>query len=161
MVFTMKETKLITTVMLKMHGKKNTLPYHVVFDPGSTMTTMSASLYKWLGYPKNDPANIKLIGLNGESQGFSTLIDYFEIGGVNLGSVRVAVGQLHPNFENSIILGMNVLMWYDFAVTHITKTITLLERRFKNYDTSNRFTLKNILAVNLTADEIDKAETEL
>lgn len=150
----MMETKLITTVMLKMHGKKNPLPYDIVFDPGSTMTTLSASLFKWLGYPKQDPANIKLIGLNGETRGFSTVIDYFEIGGVDLGKVRVAVGQLHPNFENSIILGMNVLMWYDFAVTHSTKTIALLERRFKNYDMSKRFTLKNILNVNLSSEII-------
>jgi len=47
-------------------------------------------------------------------------------------------------------------MWYDFAVTHSTKTIALLERRFKNYDTSERFTLKNILTVNLAADEISE-----
>ena len=154
--FTVRETKLITTVMLKMHGKKNTLPYDVVFDPGSTMTTMSDSLFKWLGYPLNDSTNIKLIGLNGESKGISTVVDYFEIGGVNLGNVRVAVGQLHTNFENSIILGMNVLMWYDFAVTRSTKTIALLERRFKNYDTSKRFTTKNILAINLSADEISE-----
>ncbi|MCL2399707.1 MAG: retroviral-like aspartic protease family protein [Defluviitaleaceae bacterium] len=156
-IFTIKETKLITTVMLKMYGKKEALPYDVVFDPGSTMTTISDTLFKWLGYPLNDHANIKLIGLNGESKGFSTVIDYFEIGGVNLGSVRVAVGQLHPNFENSIILGMNVLMWYDFAVTHSTKTITLLERRFKNFDTSRRFTIKNISTVNLTTYEVDES----
>jgi len=157
-IFTVKETKLITTIMLKMQGKKNVLPYDAVFDPGSTMTTMSDALFKWLGYSLNDPANIKLIGLNGESKGFSTVIDYFEIGGVNLGSVRVAVGQLHPNFENSIILGMNILMWYDFAVTHSTKTIVLLERRFKNYDISKRFTTKNILTINLATDEIDVEE---
>ena len=40
-LFTVKETKLITTIMLKMQGKKNVLPYDAVFDPGSTMTTMS------------------------------------------------------------------------------------------------------------------------
>ena len=49
-IFTVKETKLITTIMLKMQGKKNVLPYDAVFDPGSTMTTMSDALFKWLGY---------------------------------------------------------------------------------------------------------------
>ena len=142
------------SVALKATGKQKPVPYYAVFDPGSTMTTISASLFESLGYPKQDAANIKLIGLNGESQGFSTVIDYFEIGGVNLGNVRVAVGKLHPNFENSIILGMNVLMWFDFAVTHSTKTIALLERRFHHFDMSKRFVLKNIATVNFSADEI-------
>ena len=53
---------------------------------------------------------------------------------------------------------MNILMWYDFAVTHSTKTIVLLERRFKNYDISKRFTTKNILTINLATDEIDVEE---
>ena len=132
--FRVQSTKLITTVMLKANGKEGTFPYSAVFDPGCTMTTISQSLFKRLSHPLNDPANIRLIGINGESKGVSTIIDYFEIGGVNLGSVRVAVGEVHPNFENSIILGMNVLLWYDFAVTHSTKTIALLERRFKNRD---------------------------
>ena len=154
----MKDAKIITTVKLKPYGKNVTLPYDAVFDPGAAMTTISAPLFESLGYPLNDPARIKLIGLNSENKGVSTVIDYFEIGGVDLGRVRVAVGQLHSNFENRIILGMNVLIWYNFAVTHSTKTITLLERKFKNYDSSKRFTLKNILAVNLTVDEVEHYE---
>ena len=74
-IFAVKETKLITTVKLKMQGKKEALPYDAVFDPGSTMTTMSDELFKWLGYSLNDPTNIKLIGLNGESKGFSTVMN--------------------------------------------------------------------------------------
>ncbi|MCL2386901.1 MAG: retroviral-like aspartic protease family protein [Defluviitaleaceae bacterium] len=152
--FRVQSTKLITTVMLKAHGKESVFPYNAVFDPGCTMTTISHRLFERLAYPLKDPANIRLIGINGESKGVSTIIDYFEIGGVNLGSVRVAVGEVHPNFENSIILGMNILLWYDFAVTHSTKTIALLERRFKNRDMSARFTMKNIMIANLAIDEI-------
>jgi hypothetical protein len=35
-------------------------------------------------------------------------------------------------------------MWYDFAVTHSTKTIALLERRIKNCDTSKLYDVKVI-----------------
>ena len=97
---------------------------------------------------------VKIIGINSESNGISTLIGFFEIGGVDLGNVRVVIGRLHPKFENSIILGMNAIIWYNFAVNHTDKTITMMERKFKTFDISTRFTIKNITNVNLAAFEV-------
>jgi hypothetical protein len=73
---------------------------------------------------------------------------------VNLGNVRVAVGKFLPKFQNTVILGVNVLMWYDFAVSHKNGLITLVERRFANMPVSkeDRFTAKNPAAIGLPID---------
>jgi hypothetical protein len=42
------------------------------------------------------------------SKGVSTVIDYFEIGGVDLGAVEIVIGEIHPMFQNHNILGMNI-----------------------------------------------------
>ena len=92
--------------------------------------------------------------MNSENNGISTLINDLEIGNVNLGNVRVVIGKLHPKFENCIILGMNIIIWYNFIVNHTNKMITMVERRFKSLDMSMRFTIKNIMSVNLASYEI-------
>ena len=43
--FYAEETKLITKVRLKKHCQKIGRLYDAIFDPGSTMTTMSESLF--------------------------------------------------------------------------------------------------------------------
>ena len=151
--FYTENTKLITKVRLRRQGQKVGRLYDTIFDPGSTMTTMSESLFNKLAYKLTEPGKVKIIGVNSESSGISTLIDFFEIGGVNLGNVRVVVGQLHPNFENSVILGMNVILWYNFAVNHPDKMIIMVERKLKTFDTTTRFTIKNITNINLAAYE--------
>ena len=118
------------------------------------MTTMSEELFEALGYSLKDTAKVKIIGINSESQGVSTLIDYFEIGGTNLGTIRVVIGKVRPIFQNTIILGMNVLSWYNFAVNYSVKRVFLVERRFTKLDMSKRFTMKDITEVDLvSADE--------
>jgi predicted aspartyl protease len=118
------------------------------------MTSISAELFHSLGYSLKDEAKILIRGINGESEGISSVVDYFEIGGVNLGNVRIAVGKFLPEFEDTVILGVNVLMWYDFAVSHSNGSITLVERRFAQMPLSKekRFTLKNPAAIGLPID---------
>ena len=154
--FYTEAAKLITKVGLKKHKQKQFRTYDAIFDPGSTMTTMSESLYNELGYKHNDPGKVRIIGINHESSGVSTLIDNFEIGGTNLGRLRIVVGQLHPKFENCIIIGMNVIIWYNFAINHHDKAITMVERKFKTSIMATRFTMKNILSINLASIEIDE-----
>ena len=150
--FRIERSKIITEVKLKKELNSIILPYKAIFDPGSTMTTMSESLFNTLGFNRENTDTIKIIGVNSESGGFSTVIDYFEIGGINLGMVRVAVGSLAPQFQNNIIIGMNLLLWYDFALSHFTKKITLVERQLKNFDMSSRFVRKDIANINLLVD---------
>ena len=152
--FQVVDSKMITNIVLKKHGHKAELDLDAIFDPGSTMTTMSETLFNRIGYPLQESGNVKIIGVNSESKGFSTLIDFMKIGGVNLGRIRIVVGQLHPKFANNIIIGMNILLWYDIAISHYNKTITLVERKFKGFDMSSRFIMHNIMNLNLASYEI-------
>ncbi|MCL2048425.1 MAG: retroviral-like aspartic protease family protein [Defluviitaleaceae bacterium] len=127
--FDLINAKYISRVKLLPPNSKKPLPYALVFDSGSNMTTISKPLFDKLGYSLEAPKDVIIRGINGESRGISTIINHFEIGGENLGRVRVVVGNLHKNFENSVILGVNVLVWYNYAVIHHKKQIVMEERR--------------------------------
>jgi hypothetical protein len=129
--FELIESKYTTSARMRIVGEKRKRNADLIFDPGSTMTAMSKKLFDRLGYSLNSPRDVTLRGINGESKAISTIIDYLEIGGVNLGNVRVVVGDLHESFEDSIILGVNVLVWYDYAVIHRKKQLVLVERKIK------------------------------
>jgi hypothetical protein len=129
--FKLVDSKYITNAILRPYGTKRMQSIDLIFDPGSTMTAMSKKMFDELDYKLINPINVTLRGINGESKGVSTIIDNFEIGGENLGNVRVVIGDLHKNFEDCIILGVNVLVWYDYAVIHHKKQIVLQERNIK------------------------------
>jgi len=153
--FVMSKSKIITSVGLRLidkNGKesKRPLPYDTVFDTGCTMTTMSVSLFNDLGYSYKNEAKITIIGVNGENEGKSTVIDYFEVGGKDIGPVRIAVGRLHDNHKDRIILGMNIIMWHHFSLDHMKKRITLVERQLKNFDHGERYIIKDITTLNLS-----------
>jgi hypothetical protein len=158
--FKKKESKYITKVgLIKRSQKKGrvitlTDYYNLIFDTGCTMTSMSAELFDYLGCSPKDEAKVKIKGINGESDGISSVIEFFEIGGVNIGPVRVAIGKFLPEFENTVILGVNVLMWYDFGVSHSNEIITLVERQFTKPPVNNedRFTSKNPSSIGLVLD---------
>jgi hypothetical protein len=155
--FFVSKAKLITQIGLKVYDKsgaekKQVDLYDAVFDSGCEMTTISDLLFDDLGYSYKDEADITIISVNNESKGKSSIIDYFELGGVNIGPVRVAVGKIHENHKDRIILGMNVLLWHHVIVNYHKKQISLIEREFRNLDLSLRYTVKDITAVNLAGE---------
>jgi len=83
--------------------------------------------------------------------GFSTIIDNFIIGGVDIGKTRITVAEVSLEFKNIIMLGMNVLVWFNMLVSHSKKEITLSERRIKGLDKSNRFYRTDIFSRNVLA----------
>jgi hypothetical protein len=153
--FKIAETKIITTVELAkpLKGKIVWNPYDAVFDPGSSYTTMSESLFDALGYEKKESAEATLIGINSESAANSYIVGNFKLGGQNLGKVRVTVGRLSPQFESTVILGMNLLMWFEIAIKyHPSKKIILAERNIQGIDKTTRFTRKDMLNVNIVSE---------
>lgn len=162
--FELQKMKYISQV-----GLRDGSYYDLIFDPGSNMTTMSKKLFDTLKFPLRDAASVTISGLNDKGKGISTVIDYFEIGDVNIGSVRVVLGSVLPEFENSIILGVNVLMWFEYSVSHRKNEIELVERKVKNakylskpVTKENRFVLKNpeILTNLFTVSELSDDEPE-
>jgi predicted aspartyl protease len=142
--FALERTRILTEVKLRKVNKKNPVTYKALVDTGCTITTMSDILFHELGYAYQDEAVVKIIGINGESEGVSTVIDYFEIGGVNIGPVRVAVSRLHDAHKDRVIIGMNIILWHHFAVRYDQKLIYLNERQFAKLDMSTRYTRKTI-----------------
>ena len=138
--FKMRDAKIVSEVELL----KNEAPLDLIVDCGAAMTTISPQLFKELNLKAKDKAQIKIIGINSEEISYSTLIPSFVIGGVDLGEVRVAIGTMRPEFQNSILLGMNILGWFDFGFSMSNKQISLIPRKFKDKTIWNRcFAYKN------------------
>ena len=82
------------------------------------------------------------------------MIDDFILGGVNLGKTRITVSKFEPEFENIVILGMNVLVWFNMLVSYGKREITLAERKIKNIDKSTRFNRADIFSQNILASDV-------
>ncbi|MCL2605330.1 MAG: retropepsin-like domain-containing protein [Defluviitaleaceae bacterium] len=129
--FEFVDAKYVTNVSLVPNGEKTAQLIDLIVDTGSSMTVMPKSLFDDLGYGWQNPRNVIIRGVNGESKGISTLIENFIIGGENIGTVRVVVSDLHPSIQDRMILGVNMLVWYNYAVVHHKRQIILEERRIK------------------------------
>ena len=134
----LEKLKMVTKVKLIDEIHKKSILFKSIVDTGSSDTAMSEQLFTTLGYKAQDKIPATITGINAKSKGFSTVIDDFIIGGVNLGKTRVTVSKFEPEFENVIILGMNVLAWFNTLISYSKGEITLSERRINNID-------KNIL----------------
>jgi len=155
--FILDDMKMITEVEIKLPGKNSLHKLRLIFDTGCSMTTISDKLFTNLKLPQKDAVPITIIGINSEEKGISVVLDSFMLGGVDLGNVRVSIGKMKPHFQDSIILGMNVLMWYDIAVVNRKKKIFLKERRFKDLDIAygQKYSVTNPSSFNLaTAQEM-------
>ena len=138
--FEIIETKIISSVKISRNGN----PIDLIIDCGAAMTTISPQLFKRLKLNVKDKTPIRIIGINSEEISYSTLIPSFVIGGFDLGEVRVAVGTMRSEFQNSILLGMNIMGWFDFGWSISNKRISLIPRRFKDTTIWDRcFTYKN------------------
>jgi len=149
--FDMDKLKIITQVKLIPEGRVNPTPFDTYFDTGSTDTVMSTHLFEGLGFKEQGRLKVSIAGINGKSEGFSTIIDNFIIGNTDLGKTRVTVSEVSSEFKNIIILGMNVLVWFNMLVSHAKKEITLAERQIKGLDKSNRFYRTDIFSRNVLA----------
>jgi len=129
--FELIESKYTIIAKLQPVGAKKAERVELIFDPGSSMTVMPSKLFVKMGYVLDNPKNVLLRGINGESKGISTIINNLVIGNEDFGRARVVIGDLLEEFENSIILGVNILVWYNYAVLHHTKQIVLDERKIK------------------------------
>jgi len=163
--FSFVNTKYVSKIkFMSLYGNKEKHT-DLIFDTGCTMTTISEKVFNRSGFILKDERPIKIYGINGESSGVSTIISNFMLGGENLGDVRVAVGKLLPEFENCVILGVNVLAWYNYSVDHGNRMITLAERNFKNLSVikSERFTrlYSQILNLPARAENLTDEEIEL
>ncbi|MCL2197367.1 MAG: retroviral-like aspartic protease family protein [Defluviitaleaceae bacterium] len=147
--FRVEKLKLITSVELKVEGKNSSVPYDAIVDTGCSDASMSQQLFDSLGYKQNERIETTITGINAKSKGFSTIIDSFIIGGVDLGKTRIAVSKVSPEFENIIVIGMNVLVWFHTAIDYKKNEITLIERRLKNIDMKTRFYRTDIFTRNL------------
>ena len=122
--FKIKKTKIITKVKLP-----NIVdPVDLILDTGASMTTISPKLFKRLNTEPKDKSPIKIIGINSIENSYSTLIPEFTIGRINLGEVRIAVGTMRDEFQNKVILGMNILGWFNINISMNSKIITLSPR---------------------------------
>ena len=149
--FDMDKLKIVTQVKLVTKDRIHPTPFDAYLDTGSTDTVISTHLFKGLGFKEQGRLKVSIAGINGKSEGFSTIIDNFIIGGVDLGKTRVTVSEVSPEFKNIIILGMNVLVWFNMLVSHAKKEITLAERQIKGLDKSNRFYRTDIFSRNVLA----------
>jgi len=151
---TLDKLKIKTFVELIPMGGKQPSPYYAIVDTGSSDTAMSEQLFKELGYKEQNKIPTTITGVNGKSKGFSTIIDDFILGDKNLGKIRVTVSKFEPEFENVIILGMNVLAWFNTLISHSKGELTLAERKIKNMDKSTRFTRVDIYSKNILASDL-------
>jgi len=154
--FNMKKMKMIADVKLISKRNSKPSPFKAFLDTGSTDTVMSTYLFKELGFQEQSRIKVTVTGINGISEGFSTIIDHFIIGDVDLGKTRITVTELSPAFKNNIVLGMNVLVWFNMLVSHTQKEITLAERQIKNIDRESRFYRTDIYARNILANIIEE-----
>lgn len=116
---------------------------------------MPTHLFNMLGFEEQSRLKVTITGINGKSEGFSTIIDNFLIGGVDLGKTRVTVSDVSPEFKNTIIMGMNVLVWFNILVSHAKREITLVERQIKGLDKSSRFYRTDIFSRNVLAGIVE------
>jgi len=152
--FTLEDTKMLSKVSITKPNKIDE-ELTLIIDCGCSMTTMTPQLFQRLGFPKKDESPITIYGINSEEKGFSTLIPSFKLGAVELGEIRVAVANMRPEYQNSILLGMNILGWFDFGWQMRTKRIYMYPRNFAdaNY-IQEGFRLKNP-KTKLLAAEVD------
>ncbi|MCL1999189.1 MAG: retroviral-like aspartic protease family protein [Turicibacter sp.] len=156
--FFLRDTKIISEVfILNKEGEYQAC--ELIIDCGCVMTTISPQLFEELGFEITDEAKIAIIGINSREIGVSTIIPSFKLGTEELGGVRVAVGTMRPEFQNSILLGMNVLGWFDFGWSMSNKMAVLVPRKFKDAGIFQRcFRFKNpknrLLAVEVENDEV-------
>ena len=134
------------------------MPLYAIVDTGASDTAMSLYLFKTLGYKEQSKLKTTITGINGKSEGFSTIIDNFVIGGVDLGKTRVTVSEVSPEFKNTVVLGMNVLVWFNMLISHSKGEISLSERQIKGMDTSNRFYRTDIFSRNVLASIVEHEE---
>ena len=128
--FEIVNTKIITSVRLADLPD----PVDLVVDCGATMTTLSPQLFNDLGLSLKDKSPIKILGINSEEKSFSTLIPAFTIGGKNLGEVRIALGTMREEFQDKVILGMNIPGWFNFDVSISNKVLELRPRFGGNFE---------------------------
>jgi len=147
--FETDKLKITTEVELKAPNRAFPIPFRAFLDTGSTDTVMSAHLYRTLGFKEQNRLKVTITGINGKSEGFSTIVDNFLLGGVDLGKTRITVSEVSPEFKNIIVLGMNVLVWFNMLVSHTKGEITLAERQIKGLDKSNRFYRTDIFSRNV------------
>jgi hypothetical protein len=157
---TIDKLKIKTFVKLIPEGSTKPSPYYAIVDTGSSDTAMSEHLFKELGYKEQNKIPTTITGVNGKSKGFSTIIDDFILGGVNLGKIRVTVSKFEPEFENVIILGMNVLAWFNTLISYSKKELTLAERKIKNIDKNARFIRTDIYSKNILASDLMMEDVE-
>lgn len=149
--FSVDKLKIITVVELK--SKEGSLmPCYAIVDTGCSDTSMSLQLFNALGYKEQKRIEATITGINAKSRGFSTIIDNFIIGGVNLGKTRITVSKVSPEFENVIVLGMNVMVWFHTAIDYRKNEIALVERRLKKNDMDKRFYRTDIFSRNLLSN---------
>ena len=144
--------KIISKVKLKPSGRTSLIPFPAFVDTGSTDTVMSVHLFKSLNFKDQSRLKVTITGINGKSEGFSTIIDNFIIGDVDLGKTRVTVSEISPEFKNTIVLGMNVLVWFNTLISHSKGEITLVERQLKGLDKTKRFYRTDIFSRNIFAN---------
>ncbi|MCL2604577.1 MAG: retroviral-like aspartic protease family protein [Defluviitaleaceae bacterium] len=149
--FEMDKLKISTEVKLKIAGRTKPASFRVHLDTGSTDTVMSSHLFKTLGFKEQSRLKVTITGINGKSEGFSTIIDNFIIGGVDLGKTRVTVSDVSPEFKNTIVMGMNVLVWFNMLISYTKGEVTLAERQIKELDKSSRFYRTDIFSRNVLA----------
>ena len=146
--YEMDRLKIITLVKLKTRSGKF-IPYNTVVDTGSSDTALSRQLFSRMGFEAQGKIKTTITGVNATSEGFSTIIDHFVLGGVDLGKTRVTVSDLSPNLENTIILGMNILAWFHMFINHSQKEIVLIERKIKDLNKTTRFYRTDIFTHNI------------
>ena len=155
--FEVVKTKIITKVKLP----NIKYPIDLVVDCGATMTTMTPQLFKRLNLQEKNTAPINIKGINSTERSFSTLIPSFTIGNIDLGEIRVAIGTMLPEFQNKVLLGMNILGWFNFTVNMNGKLLTLIPRYVGNLQVlGNLFKYKDPSA-ELGATQIISAENAL
>jgi hypothetical protein len=143
-------------------GKYKTVP--AIFDLGNNITAISPQMFKMLEVAPKDAAPVTIDTASpvkeGDNiiKGFTTIIYNFELGGEDIGPVRIVVGPINPKFRDYVILGMNILQWFDTTIRYRKGEIYLAERMFKfgTTEKNKRFVLKDpATAVLLIKNEID------
>ena len=153
--FKLNALKMYIPAKLRSEKSKVFLPYYAVVDTGASDTAMSVHLFKMLGYKEQGKLKTTITGINGKSEGFSTIIDNLVIGGVDLGKTRVTVSEISPEFKNTVVLGMNVLVWFNMLISHSKGEIILSERQIKGLDTFDRFYRADIFSRNVLASIVE------
>ena len=151
----LNKLKIITFVKLIGSKSKKPISYDAIIDTGSSDTAMSEKLFIDLGLKEQEKIPATITGINGKSKGYSTIINDFIIGGVNLEKTRVTVSTFVPEYENVVIIGMNVLAWFNMLVSYTKGEITLVERKIKNINKDTRFSRTDIYEKNILSSEID------